>query len=179
MPVGHNISTVQQVFWWVGLLADVGLATYLVTGFVRRERAGRILFDLGRISEKPQQIGIGVAFILLGFFEFRVNRDFRWTLHIFYILQGVNLIVIGMQRFLICEAGILSTGRRDEMKLYQWDDILGYEVGKGKLRLQLRDKSPIGERWITCRPGVYLDEQEALDAVLATRCARLKLPVGV
>jgi hypothetical protein len=49
----------------------------------------------------------------------------------------------------------------------------------GKLRLKLRDKSPLGERWITCRPRVRLAYQEELDAVLASRCPRLKLPVEV
>jgi hypothetical protein len=179
MPASHNISTAQQVFEWVFLLVDVGLATWLTIGFVRRERAGRILFDLGRISQKPAQIGIGVAWIVLGFFGFRLSSDFLWARCICCILLGVNSIVLGMQRFLICEAGILSSERADWIRLYRWGDILGYYVGKGKLRLKLVDTSPIGERWITCRPGVYLDEQEELDAMLATRCARLSLPVGV
>jgi len=55
MPVGHNISTTQQVFQWVCLLVDVGLATWLMIGFIRRERAGRTLFDLGRISESRRK----------------------------------------------------------------------------------------------------------------------------
>lgn len=174
MPLGHNISTARQVFQWVCLLIDVGLATWLTISFVRRERAGRILLDLGRISEKSAQIGIGVAYIVLGLLGFLLSRDFRWASCIFWVFLGMNSIALGMQRFLICEGGILSSERADWIKLYRWDETLGYEVGKGKLRLQLRDKSPLGERWITCRPWVYLDCQEELDALLATRCARLK-----
>ncbi len=177
MPVGHNISAAQQVFRWVGLLVDAGLAAWLAIGFVRRARAGRMLFDLGRISDKPQQIGFGVVFILLGLLGFLHSRD--WASHIVWILSGMNGIALGMQRFLICEAGILSSEKADWIRLYRWDDILGYQVGKGKLRLQLRDKGPLGERWITCVPRVYLDCEEALDALLATRCARLEVPVGV
>jgi hypothetical protein len=179
MFAGHNISTAQQVSQWVFLLGDVGLAAWLVIRFVRRERAGRILFDLGRISDKPQQIGIGVAWIVLGFLGFRLSGDSRWASHIGYILAGMNGIALGMQRFLICEAGILSSERADWIRLYRWDDILGYEVGKGKLRLKLRDKSSVGERWMSCGPRVLLDYQEELDAVMATRCPRLELPVGV
>lgn len=156
------------------------MATWLTIGFVRRERAGRILFDLGRISEKSAlQIGLGLAWIALGFFGLLLIREFRWPSQIFTILLGMNYIALAMQRFLICEAGILSSERGDWIRLYRWDDILIYEVGKGKLRLQLRDKSPQGERWITCVPRVRLDYQDELDAVLATRCARLKVPVGV
>jgi len=116
---------------------------------------------------------------VLGFLDLLLSRDFRWASHIVFILLGMNSIVLAMQRFLVCETGILSSERADWIRLYRWDDITGYEVGKGKLRLRLRDKSPQGERWITCVPRVRLDYQEELDAVLATRCPRLKLPIGV
>ncbi len=44
-----------------------------------------MLFDLGRISDKPQQIGFGVVFILLGLIGFHLSRDFRWASHTVYI----------------------------------------------------------------------------------------------
>lgn len=119
--------------------------------------------------------------ILIGFLGVLVSgiRDFRWAWYTFFILQGVNTIAMGLQRFLICEAGILSSERVNRIKLYRWDDILSYDLENGKLRLKLRDNSPLGERWITCRPRVRRDYQEELDAVLDSRSQRLKLPLEV
>ena len=84
-----------------------------------------------------------------------------------------------MQRFLVCEAGILSSERLQQTRLYRWDDILCHDLEKGKLWLKLRDKGPLGERWVVCRPRVRLDYQDELDAVMASRCSRLKLPVAI
>jgi hypothetical protein len=183
MPAGYSLSTARQLYEWAGLLLDLAFATYIVMGFARRERAGRILLDLGRIAgdRSTQMIGFGVFGLLLGFLAVLLigTRNFQWGFFVYLILQGVNTIVMGMQRFQICEAGILSSERLSQVKLYRWDDILCYDVEKGKLRLKLRDKSPLGERWITCRPRVRLDYQEELDAVLASRRPRLKVPFEV
>jgi hypothetical protein len=183
MTTGHSLATAHQLYEWACLLFDVGLASYLVIGFVRRERAGRILLDLGRINQdrSTQRIVIGVFQMFVGFLGVLLTgtRDFRWSFFVFSMLQGVNNVVTGMQRFLICEAGILSTERLSQIKLYRWDDILCYDVEQAKLRLKLRDKGPLGERWLACRPKVRLDYREELDAVLASRCLRLKVPVEV
>ncbi len=183
MPTGHSLSTARQVFEWVGLLLDLGLASYIVIGIVRRERAGRILLDLGRVDENhsAQRIGFGVFGLFFGFLAVLLagTHNFQWSFFVYLMLQGVNTIVMGMQRFLVCDAGILSSERLTQSKLYRWDDILCYDVEKGKLRLKLRDKGPLGERWITCRPRVRLDYQEELDVVMASRCPRLKQPVAV
>lgn len=37
MPFSHSLSIARQVFEWVCLLLDLGLASYLVTALVRRE----------------------------------------------------------------------------------------------------------------------------------------------
>ncbi len=169
-----------QLVEWACLLLDVGLASYLVIGFVRRERAGRILLDLGR-NRSTQGIVFGGFQLFVGFLGvlFGGVRDFHWSFFTFLMLQGVNNVVMGMQHFLICEAGILTSQRFGFIKLYRWDDILYYDLEKGKLRLKLRDKSPLGERWITCRPKVRLDYQEELEAVLASRSLSLRPPVEV
>jgi hypothetical protein len=179
MLASHNLSTARQLLYWAWLLLDLVLASHLVIGFVRRVQAGRVLFDLGRIDENLSTLKIvwGVLWILLGSLGVLLvhTHDLRWALYTFFLLQGVLNIVVGMQRFLICEAGILSS----RIKLYRWEDILCYDLEKEKLRLKLRDKSLLGERWITCRTGVCLDYQEELDAVLASRCPKLSLPVEV
>jgi hypothetical protein len=179
MPIGHSLSTAHQLYEWTCLVFDLAFASYIAMAFARRERAGRILLDLGRIDEdrSTQMIGFGVVGLLFGFLAVLLvgTHDYHWSFYAFLMLQGVNTIVMGMQRFLICEAGILSSERLKQIKLYRWDDILCYDVEKGKLR----DKGPLGESWITCRPRVRLDYQEELDAVLASRCPRLKLPVAV
>jgi hypothetical protein len=183
MSAGHSLSTARQLYEWACLLFDLAFASYIVMGFARRERAGRILLDLGRIDEdrSTQMIGFGVVGLALGFLAVLLvgTHNFQWSFYVFLMLQGVNTIAMGVQRFLLCEAGILSCERLRRIKLYRWDDILCYDVEKGKLRLKLRDKGILGERWITCRPRVRLDYQEELDAVLASRCPRLKLPVEV
>jgi len=114
MPAaGSSVSTAREVFGWACLLLDLSFASYLLIGFFRRERPGRILLDLGRIDENhsTRLIVWGGFWILFGFVGvlFSGSRDFRWTYFTFFMLQGVNSIVMGMQRFLICEAGILSS----------------------------------------------------------------------
>src|SRR5580692_533669 len=142
MLIGHSLSTARQLYEWVTLLLDVAYAAYIVIGFARRERAGRILLDLGRLNENrsTQMIGFGVFGLLLGLLALLLvgTRDYHWSFYVFLMLQGVNTIVAGMQRFMICEAGILSSERLSQVKLYRWDDILCYDVEKGKLRLKLR-----------------------------------------
>jgi hypothetical protein len=178
MLASQNLSTGRQLFYGACLLLDLSLASYLAIGFMRRVQAGRVLFDLGRIDENLSTLKIvwGGLWILLGVLQVLLvhTHDLRWSVYTFFILQGALNIVVGMRRFLICEAGILGGER-----LYRWDDILCYGLEKGKLRLKLRDKSPLGERWISCRAGVRLDYQEELDGVLASRCPRLSLPVEV
>jgi hypothetical protein len=148
MSAGPSLSTARQLFEWACLLLDLGLASYLVIGFVRRERAGRILLDLGRIAENlsAQRIGFGAGFILLGFLGvlFGGSRDFRWAWYTFFILQGVNIIVMGMQRFLICEAGILSSERPSQIKLYRWGRHSLLRRRNGKAAVEAAGQEPPG-----------------------------------
>lgn len=177
-------------FGWICLVLSLALASHIAIGVVRREAAGRILFDLGRIDPDrttPEVLLLGGPLILIGFLGVLLTgmHDFHWSMFTLCMLLGVNMVVTGMQRFLICEAGILSSPlipavqQINRIKLYRWDDILCYDLEKGKLRLKLRDQSPLGEHWITCRTEARFDYREQLDAVLASRCPRLRPPVPV
>lgn len=157
------MSVRPNVWDWCLLVLAVGSLVTVGIDIWQRQKAGRVLLDLGGVDGRNIQLLIGVLFEAGALYAMFVPAARNIFFSLFALGFGLVLITGSQRRFQIREAGLLGRGRT----VIPWRAVAGYEISSiGTLSLKLQSNKSIF--FCDLRPEIRPEATR----ILAVKCSQ-------